>query len=118
MRERIVKVKDAEGRPFDHGLFQLLTEPLDGTGVGAPIPEPPPPESGSHRLIQIEGRVPPTLKLCRGCDQFVKQDAVACPHCGGDIEAFRMQYEADLAEAWTATENLKRVLAENCLLES
>lgn len=118
LRERIVKVKEANGKPFDHGLFQLLTEPADGVGIGVPVPVPSPMQSVSPRLIQIEGRVPPTLKLCRGCDQFVMQDTVTCPHCGGDIETLRMQYERDLAEAWAAIENLKRVLVENGLPES
>lgn len=34
-RERIVKVKDAEGLPFDYGGFEIVEEPLD-----APLPEP------------------------------------------------------------------------------
>jgi Y-X(10)_GDL-associated radical SAM protein len=35
LRERIVKVKEAEGRPFDYGGFELVQEPID-----APAPEP------------------------------------------------------------------------------
>jgi radical SAM protein with 4Fe4S-binding SPASM domain len=37
LRERVVKVKDAPGTPFDQGLFAVLEEPLD-----APLPEPAP----------------------------------------------------------------------------
>ncbi len=36
-RERVVKVKDAPGTPFDQGLFALIEEPLD-----APLPAEPP----------------------------------------------------------------------------
>jgi radical SAM protein with 4Fe4S-binding SPASM domain len=28
LRERLVKVKDAEGRPFDHGEFEIVVEPV------------------------------------------------------------------------------------------
>ena len=28
-RERLVKVQDAPGTPFDHGLFELVVEPFD-----------------------------------------------------------------------------------------
>jgi radical SAM protein with 4Fe4S-binding SPASM domain len=118
LRERIVKVKDAPGEPFDHGYFQLVTEPVDGLGSGVPGPEPPPLRSPADALIQIEGRIPPTLELCRGCDQFVMQNTLTCPHCGGDIEALRKEYERDLGQAWAATENLRRVLAENGFPES
>jgi radical SAM protein with 4Fe4S-binding SPASM domain len=38
VRERLVPQAPAPGRPFDHGLFELVTEPLD-----APDPRPPTP---------------------------------------------------------------------------
>jgi hypothetical protein len=31
-RERIVKVTDAPGEPFDHGTFQIVVEPLEAGG--------------------------------------------------------------------------------------
>ena len=31
------------------------------------------------------GRVPPLLRLCRGCRQFVRPDDADCPFCGGDL---------------------------------
>ena len=30
LRERLVKVKDAAGLPFDHGEFEILVEPAPG----------------------------------------------------------------------------------------
>jgi radical SAM protein with 4Fe4S-binding SPASM domain len=30
LRERVVKVKDAQGLPFDHGLFEIVVEPIQG----------------------------------------------------------------------------------------
>jgi radical SAM protein with 4Fe4S-binding SPASM domain len=32
LRERVVRVQSAPGQPFDHGLFQIVTEPLSDTG--------------------------------------------------------------------------------------
>ncbi len=29
LRERVVKVKSAPGQPFDHGLFEIVVEPID-----------------------------------------------------------------------------------------
>jgi hypothetical protein len=29
LRERVVKVKQAPGLPFDHGLFEIVVEPID-----------------------------------------------------------------------------------------
>lgn len=117
LRERLVKVKDADGKPFDHGLFQLVTESTDGRDVGIPICHPPKLQRFSSSVVQIEGqipqgegRVPPTLLLCCGCWQYVMPNSVVCPHCGGDIEALKLQYDRDLSHAWSATEKLKRLL--------
>ncbi len=44
VRERLVPVMPASGQPFDNGRFELVVEP-----VGAPLPEPLPPE----RLVQL-----------------------------------------------------------------
>ena len=32
MRERIVKVSDAPGLPFDHGLFEIVLEKIPAEG--------------------------------------------------------------------------------------
>lgn len=50
LRERLVPGRPAEGRPFDHGHFDLVEEPFDS-------PEPTPPEEASpERLVQITRR--------------------------------------------------------------
>ncbi len=43
LRERVVKVKDAPGTPFDQGLFKLIEEPIDAplpAEVPSTLPEP------------------------------------------------------------------------------
>lgn len=47
-RERLVPGKPAEGRPFDHGYFELVEEPFDA-------PEPAP-LSSPEKLVQITRR--------------------------------------------------------------
>ena len=32
-RERIVKVTEAPGEPFDHGAFEIVVEPIPGGGI-------------------------------------------------------------------------------------
>ncbi len=56
LRERLVATDPASGRPFDHGLFEIVVEPLD-----APEPERPPRE----QLVKI-GRRPLRPARLRG----------------------------------------------------
>lgn len=50
LRERLVPGSPAEGRPFDHGQFELVVEPFDS-------PDPSSPEEASpERLVQISRR--------------------------------------------------------------
>ncbi len=30
LRERVVKMEEAPGEPFDHGLFEIVVEPMPG----------------------------------------------------------------------------------------
>jgi radical SAM protein with 4Fe4S-binding SPASM domain len=59
-RERLVPGKAAEGRPFDHGLFEIVEEPIDASEPGAAegAGESGGGESGSgvERLVQITRR--------------------------------------------------------------
>jgi radical SAM protein with 4Fe4S-binding SPASM domain len=47
-RERLVAAAPAPGRPFDHGLFELVVEPVDAPDPGAALPP--------ERLVQIDRR--------------------------------------------------------------
>ncbi|HWW62170.1 MAG TPA: SPASM domain-containing protein, partial [Thermoanaerobaculia bacterium] len=81
-RERIVKVADAPGTSFDYGRFDLILEPLDGSGDGV-VQVPPPPVA--KRAHTKSDRVPPILPLCPMCEQYVFAQETTCPHCGADI---------------------------------
>ncbi|WP_437586891.1 GDL motif peptide-associated radical SAM/SPASM maturase [Sorangium sp. So ce1000] len=110
LRERLIKVGKAPGRPFDHGQFEMITEALDG-GEGPRIAAvPPPPRDRAGRPRRSEGCVPPVLKLCHGCKQYVLPGTTTCPHCGGDVAALDSRYTANLADAQAAAERLRRLL--------
>ena len=49
-------------------------------------------------------RVPPELRPCRGCRQFVKVAPGPCPFCGGDVDALDEAYQARQAELAAAAE--------------
>ena len=57
------------------------------------------------------GRVPPLLRLCRGCREFVRIEEVNCPFCGGDIDALEADYEERVAAMRRAATELREALA-------
>ena len=57
------------------------------------------------------GRVPPLLRLCRGCRQFVRLNETDCPFCGGDLDMLQADYEQRLADMRHAATELREALA-------
>jgi hypothetical protein len=57
------------------------------------------------------GRVPPLLRLCRGCRQFVRLNEEACPFCGGDLDLLQADYEQRVADMRQAAAELREALA-------
>ena len=57
------------------------------------------------------GRVPPLLRLCRGCRQFVRANEADCPFCGGDLELLQADYEKRVADMRQAAAELREALA-------
>ena len=109
-RERIVKVAEAPGKPFDRGCFALLLEPLDGNGE-AVVQEPPPPRMLSDVTRNTADRVPPALTLCRGCEQYVYPGTAICPFCAGNVDELASAYAAKEAEIAAAAARLREVMA-------
>lgn len=108
LRERVEKVAEAPGVPFDNGRFDLILEPIDGSAPGQRIV--PPPQRVERR--RSEGnRVPPLLPLCGACRCYVKAHESECPFCGADLAVAGREYEAALAEVRAATMELERLLA-------
>ncbi|WP_375412101.1 hypothetical protein [uncultured Bradyrhizobium sp.] len=57
------------------------------------------------------GRVPPLLRLCRGCRQFVRLNDTDCPFCGGEVNALQADYEKRVADMRHAAAELREALA-------
>ncbi len=109
-RERIVKVEEAPGKPFDAGRFALLLEPIDGSGE-AVVQVPPPPRAKSEIVRATSDRVPPSLTLCRGCEQYVYPGTEICPFCGGDIVMLADDYAQRQREIAEAAARLRAMLS-------
>jgi Y-X(10)_GDL-associated radical SAM protein len=112
LRERIVKVRDAPPASFAVGEFELITERISDQHS---LPDPVSSTAGHPPLVQLkanaakdplrEGRVPPQLDICRGCDQYAWPDELLCPHCGADIKATALAHRQ-------AEERRARLIAE------
>lgn len=59
-----------------------------------------------------KGRVPPEMRLCRGCRQFVWPDSETCCFCGGDLRALEKCYDENQTALRHAINQLKDELAE------
>jgi Y-X(10)_GDL-associated radical SAM protein len=109
LRERIVKIGDAPGTPFDHGRFALIVESIDGS-AGSRVETAPPPTIQVRRRAEDDERVPPVLVLCRGCDQYVYPDTAVCPHCGARVAEVAIAHAAAVAEARAALDEVRQLL--------
>ncbi|HET8775910.1 MAG TPA: GDL motif peptide-associated radical SAM/SPASM maturase [Thermoanaerobaculia bacterium] len=84
LRERVVKTKEAPGKPFDQGAFDLITEPLDG-GEGERTVAVPPVWEMKEPQLRDTDRLPPALDVCYACLQYVHAGTEICPHCGENV---------------------------------
>jgi radical SAM protein with 4Fe4S-binding SPASM domain len=73
LRERIVKVAEAPGQPFDFGRFDIAVEDAQGRRV--------PSELARDHKRRPRGR---KLELCTNCQEFVFASERICPHCGAE----------------------------------
>ncbi|HXD29466.1 MAG TPA: GDL motif peptide-associated radical SAM/SPASM maturase [Pyrinomonadaceae bacterium] len=134
LRERVVQVEAAPGRPFDHGRFELIQEPLNEAIVSdsadAKVAQAIPISSisGATRLVQIttQRRTHPRsstkrtaaatvepLVVCRGCRRYLKAHEVTCPFCGGDVKALSAAYQKRLRAGQRAYRRLLNLLPAN-----
>ncbi|HEV7488280.1 MAG TPA: hypothetical protein VGQ65_21605 [Thermoanaerobaculia bacterium] len=93
MRERLVKVKDAPGRSFDHGEFEIVVESVPARAEDGTAANP--------------------LRLCRACRRFVLvDDRDDCTFCGTDLDAADAKHQENVAEMRLAGQALREALAE------
>jgi hypothetical protein len=119
-RERVVKVEDAPDAAFAVGRFALVEESLDGGGdepvvvtdVGADdVLEVLQTTAGGDDPGNGHGRIPPRLRQCRGCLQFVHEVETTCPFCEGDLAALDLVHEAESARRRAIMDDVRAKLA-------
>src|ERR1700709_1294308 len=64
----------------------------------------------ASRSMAAPGRVPPLLRPCRGCRQFVRLNEENCPFCGGDLDLLQADYEQRVADMRQAAAELREAL--------
>lgn len=83
LRERVRKVANGTGKPFDHGRFELVLETLDGEVTGVATGQEPLSSCIEKKISRkTENGVPPVLSPCGSCNEYRFSDDVDCPHCG------------------------------------
>ena len=88
LRERIVKVAEAPGQPFDFGRFEIVVENTEGERVPA--------ELARDDKKRPRGR---KLEICTNCHEFVFASERVCPHCHAPHRAERRAAAAAAAAA-------------------
>nr|WP_295831766.1 GDL motif peptide-associated radical SAM/SPASM maturase [uncultured Azospirillum sp.] len=113
LRERVVKIKDAPQEAFAIGEFALITEPIPGAdSPGLPERDPAAVHLHAYERSPEGGVVPPSLTLCRGCNQYIWPHETDCPHCGADVAAAAAQHEIDSARRRALILETQRLLDE------
>ena len=57
------------------------------------------------------GRIPVPLRLCRGCQHFVRIENELCDFCGGDLAALEAAHAEGVAEIRAVTAALRAAIA-------
>jgi Y-X(10)_GDL-associated radical SAM protein len=113
LRERVVKIREAEATSFAVGEFELITERTTGGAVVASTGSMPRPKKQTVVPPASTGRLPPRLQPCRACNAYIAEIETICPHCGVDVRAAtaahdaQVEYRADVMA--TLEQQLKRL---------
>lgn len=110
LRERVVKRSEAPSGAFTTGDFELVVEPIPDSD---PITDAAPaPSLRAPVFEESSDRSPRQLKICRGCQCFVWQEEIVCPHCGADLHAAAAQWAEDSHRRATLVAEVSALVAE------
>jgi Y-X(10)_GDL-associated radical SAM protein len=114
LRERVVKIREAAPAAFAVGEFELIVERIaDGAVVSTSTSQRQLVKLGENaadRWEPREGRVPPSLELCRACQSYVWPRETECPHCGANVLAAAETWAEDLRRREAAMNAVKALL--------
>ncbi|WP_046757912.1 radical SAM/SPASM domain-containing protein [Kordia jejudonensis] len=96
-KERIRKIKEAEGTSFDYGLYEVVVEDFNGNIIEVQTPTSTPTIVNEY-TTRIP-RDPEPLKLCQSCKNHIYESSEDCDFCGENFEASTAKYEKNLAHA-------------------
>lgn len=115
-RERVVKVEEAGPGSFAIGRFDLVEEALDGSPLRDRESAPGDRADSAEivRVVRVEGREAPraraALRLCHGCQAYVRDSEVSCPFCHGDLEELEQGHLFEAARRREVIEEVRRLL--------
>jgi Y-X(10)_GDL-associated radical SAM protein len=113
LRERVVKIREAPQESFAVGEFALITEAIPGAEVTPlPVRDPATVHVARRERSAAGGALPPSLKPCRSCQQYIWPHEVTCPHCDADVAAAATAHEAEQARRRTLIADATRILAK------
>jgi len=102
LREHIAQVQSAPGTSFDHGVFALTVETIEGAPTAALAVDRTPRDPQADRSALI---------VCYGCRRHVFAGTRTCPFCAGDVASAQVAHEDALTAARTAADALRATLA-------
>lgn len=111
LRERIRKIKAAEGVSFDYGLFEIVVEDKEGN-----IVEVQTPTSEVEVKNDFKDRTPrntDTLKLCRGCNRHIHKSSTDCDFCGEEVAKTDAIYEEGMKKAKAALIKMEQLMTQH-----
>jgi Y-X(10)_GDL-associated radical SAM protein len=114
LRERVVKIREAAPAAFAVGEFELIVERIaDGSVVSTSTSQRQLVnlgEKAAERWEPREGRVPPSLELCRACQSYIWPHETDCPHCGANVHAAAETWAEDQRRREAALNAVKALL--------
>jgi len=114
LRERIQKIKEAEGTSFDHGLFEIVVEDFEGNIVDVQTPTSTP--EIEDDFGDRTPRDPETLKLCRGCNHHIYKSSEVCDFCQQDVIETDAIYEEGMNKARIALARMEKLMMEHSIM--
>jgi radical SAM protein with 4Fe4S-binding SPASM domain len=110
LKERVRKIKEAEGTSFDYGLFEIVVEDEMGNLIEVQSPNSFTAQKKNDDHNDFKPRMPGVLKLCQACKNFIHDDCDNCDFCGADVAAVNAEYDKNLVKVKEAFARLDKIM--------
>jgi radical SAM protein with 4Fe4S-binding SPASM domain len=97
LRETVRQIAAAPGNSFDHGVFEIVTETIDGRATGVVAIDRTPRDANASAV---------KLAVCYACFRHVFEGTATCPFCAADVAEAHARYAEAVREAREAAEAL------------